>query len=300
MRISFQVLVAVLPETQMQYFDVEGKMWKPLSSLAPAAEAQECYCAETVGSKLYVAGVVSCKHSIYCYDIERDVWENLPYSGAKLIQLCTLGDYMYAISVDLSQIPQRYSLTDSWWQRFARVSLTNGYFDISGATVFHAKLYVLYGKLIYKGGWCMQNAVLHCFDPVRNVWEEKASTCQPHFESNLVVVNSKLHVAGGKVDYNVSSKVVCGNPAPVEIYDEENNKWSVVDQKHIPPNNLGAVEIEGRVYFIINKFPVDSGIRIPPEEVYPVSLDRWENLRNISDKAALCYVPLKREGLKSE
>ena len=226
--------------------------------------------------------------------------ENFPHSAAKLIQLCTLIDYMYAISVDSSQIPQRYSFTDSWWQRFAKVSLTNGYFYISGATVFRAKLYVLYGKVIYEDGYCMQKAVLHCFDPVRNVWEEKASTCRPPFGSSLVVVNSKLHVAGGKVGYNVTSEVLRGNPAPVEIYDEENNKWSVVEQKHIPPNNLGAVEIEGRVYFIINKYPVDSGIRILPGEVYPVSLDRWENLRNVSYKAALCYVPLKREGLKSE
>ena len=44
------------------------------------------------------------------------------------------------------------------------------------------------------------------------------------------------------------------------------NSWSVVEQKHIPANNLGAVEIEGRVYFIINKFPVDSGIRNQPED----------------------------------
>ena len=50
MTFSFQVLVAVLPETQMQYFDVEAKMWTPLPSLAPAAEAQECYCAVTVGT----------------------------------------------------------------------------------------------------------------------------------------------------------------------------------------------------------------------------------------------------------
>ena len=189
--------MAVLPETQMQYFDVEAKMWKPLSSLAPAAEAQEGYCAVTVGSKLYVAGFGSGKHSIYCYDIERDVWENVLLSGAKLIQLCSLGDYVYAISVDWRQIPQRYSFTDSWWQHFAKVSLTNGNFYNSGATVFHAKLYVLYGKVIYTAGWCMQNAVFHCFDPVRNVWEEKASTCQPQFGSSLFVVNDRLYVVGG-------------------------------------------------------------------------------------------------------
>ena len=41
-------------------------------------------------------------------------------------------------------------------------------------------------------------------------------------------------------------------------------------QKHIPQNNLDAFEIERRVYFLINNFPIDSGIRIPPEENYPV------------------------------
>ena len=117
--------------------------------------------------------------------------------------------------------------------------------------------------------------------------------------ASLFVVNGRIYVEGG-YDCIFDGKRLCGKTASVEVYDEENNKWSVVEQKHIPSNNLGAVEIEGRVYFIINKFPVDSGIRIPPGEVYPVSLDRWGNLRNVSYKAALCYVPLKREGLKSE
>ena len=107
-------------------------------------------------------------------------------------------------------------------------------------------------------------------------------------------MNGKLYVAGGKV-YPNSDGSVYGNPAPVELYDEENNKWSVVDQKHIPENNLGAVEVDGRVYFIINKFPIDSGIRIPPGEVYPVSLHKWEKLGNISATAALCYAPIKKE-----
>ena len=86
----------------------------------------------------------------------------------------------------------------------------------------------------------------------------------------------------------------------VEVYDEKNNTWSVVDQPHIPPNNLGAIEVEGSVYFIINSFPVDSGIRIPPGEVYPVSLDEWENLGKVAKNAVLCRMPVKREDLTSE
>jgi len=284
----------------MQYFDVEAKIWKPLASLAPATELTSCHCTETVGSKLYVAGVVSCKHSIYCYDIERDVWEKLPRSGGVINNLCIVGDYMYAINSDCNQ---RYSFVERQWQSFAKVNTKIRY--NSGATGSHSKVYLLNGskhQVFQPEGlsfhWSVQNAVLHCFDPVRNVWEKKASTCQPHFGSSLFVVNSRLYVAGGKVDYTDGKP--CGNPAPVEVYDEENNKWSVVKQKHIPQNNLGAVEIEGRVYFIINKFPVDSGIRIPPGEVYPVSLDTWANLRSISDKAALSYVAVKRESLKAE
>ena len=162
-------------------------------------------------------------------------------------------------------------------------------------------MFVLYGKGFYNDSnrWGVQNAVLLCFDPAKNMWEEKASTCHPHFGSSLFVVNGKLYVAGGKVHVN-SEGSLYGDPAPVEVYDEENNKWSVVDQKHIPENNLGAVEVDGRVYFIINKFPIDSGIRIPPGEVYPVSLHKWEKLSQISSMSGtLCYAPLKTESLNT-
>ena len=86
--------------------------------------------------------------------------------------------------------------------------------------------------------------------------------------------------------------------APVEVYDEGTNTCSIVHQKHIPPNDLGAVEIEGRVYFIIKKFPVDSGIRIPPEEMYQVDLSGWGDLANVKREAVLCYLPVKSENLK--
>jgi len=92
----------------------------------------------------------------------------------------------------------------------------------------------------------------------------------------------------------------CGGPGSVEVYDEKNNTWSVVDQPHIPPNNLGAVEVEGSVYFIINNFPVDSGIRIPLGKVYPVSLDEWENLGKMAKNAVLCHMPVNRKNLTSE
>jgi len=142
-------------------------------------------------------------------------------------------------------------------------------------------------------------SVLHRFDPKLNEWKQLSSTCHSHCNSGLFVVDNRLYVAESCTRSSQYGLVPPG-PAPVEVYDEKNDTWSVVEQKHIPLNNLGAVEIEGRVYFIINKFPVDSGIRIPPEEIYHVHLDEWENVTTVSNKAILCYLPVKRESLKTE
>ena len=289
----------------MQYFDNEAKAWKPLASTMPLIEATRCHCAASAGNNLYVAGFEwGVGHYIYRYNTEGNVWEKHPHFRGKINNLCVIEDMVYAISSNCNQVPQRYSFATCQWQQFAKVSVNSNRgnrFYCSGATALHSKMYVLYGSVTMDlgGNWCMQNAGLHCFDPARNEWEVKATTCKPHFGSSLLVVNSQLYVAGGNVyiDENGSES---GNPALVEGYDEENNTWYVVEQKHIPPNNLGAVEIGGRVYFIINKFPVDSGIRIPPGELYPVHLGGWENLAKTGTDTVLCYLPVKRESLKTE
>ena len=298
--VLLQVLVAVLPRTHMMYFDTEEKQWKQLSSLAPATDVLTCDCAETVGRQLFVAGIIEgVGYSTYCYDIETNKWQRhedaLPCG--QISSLCTVGDYMYAVPSDYSMIPQRYSFPKRRWQSFAKCSLhyLSSYYPKNSATVLHSKLYVLSG--LYPISGCCY-APLHCFDPVTNLWTEKASSCNPHIGSTLFLVNGRLYVAGGYQSH--LSGQPCGNPAPVEVYDEENNKWSVVEQKHIPQNNLGAVEIQGRVYFIINNFPIDSGIRIPPEEVYPVYLGEWKNLGNVANNAALCYVRLKRDSVQAD
>ena len=302
--LSLQVLVAVLPQSHMMYFDVEEKQWQQLSSLAPVTDILNCYYAETDGRQLFVAGnIEGVGYSTYCYDIETNKWqrheEALPCG--QISSLCTVGDYMYAVPSDYSKIPQRYSFAKRQWQSFAKFPLSYHYswYHNNSATVLHSKLYVLSGLTEPTVTKCYYKARLHCFDPVTNLWKQKASTCNPHFGSTLFLVNGRLYVAKGYQSFNGTAGP-SGNPAPVEVYDEENNKWSVVDQKHIPENNLGAVEIDGRVYFIINNFPIDSGIRIPPEEVYPVYLGDWKNLGNVANNAVLCYLPLKRVSVKAD
>lgn len=277
--------------------------------------AESCVCAELVGNSLYVAITdANCRH-VCCYNVDKNLWDKLPpLLSGPISNLCTMGDYLYAISSDYKQVQQRYSFTKRHWQSIARIELETYRPDnfsldrcsYNGAVVVNSKLYVVYQcryiKLQYWHGHCVHGPdtlttrrfVVYCFDEEQNRWQRKASLgpvgC--HFGSCIFVANNRLMVAGGHCSVD-SNGVPVGDPAIVAVYDEQKEEWSPVEQKHIPQNNLGAVEIEGRVYFIINKVPVDSGIRIPPGEVFPVCLGEWENIGTVGEDAALCYLPLK-------
>ena len=286
-----------------QYFDVDTKLWKPLASVAQLGEITDvCYSAELIGNNLYLVTKVQqqqgCfKYVVYRYHILNNTWEKLPKlnireDSAPKICACSVSEYLYVITQ--SNPPQRYDLSNNVWQAGEKLNFPQhkGNFQSVAATVMNCKIYVIHG--------CRDRAdfdipaVLHCFDPEKNEWERKASTCHPHFGASIFVVNNRLCVAGG----SNSSRYFSGWCPPVELYDKRKDTWSVVEQKRIPPNNLGAFEIERRVYFLINNFPIDSGIRIPPEEKYTVHLGKWENLAKVSGNAVLCYLPVKKENLR--
>ena len=287
-----------------QYFDVDTKLWKPLASVAQLGEITDvCYSAELIGNNLYVVTEVQQQqwcfnYVVYRYHILNNTWEKLPqlYIGVyrdelrcpPKICLCSVSEYLYVFSQ--SNSPQRYDLSNNVWQAGEKLNFPQheGILQFVAATVMNCKIYVIHGCKDHKK--VSKPAVFHCFDPEKNEWERKASTCHPHFGSSIFVVNNRLCVAGGFNSRGVSS---------VELYDKRKDTWSVVEQKRIPPNNLGAFEIERRVYFLINNFPIDSGIRIPPEENFPVHLgDEWGNLAEVSQNAVLCYLPVKKENIR--
>ena len=295
-----------------QYFDVDTKLWKPLASVAQLGEITDvCYSAELIGNNLYVVTEVQqqqgCfKYVVYRYHILNNTWEKLPKlkireDSPPKICACSVSEYLYVITQ--SNPPQRYDLSNNVWQAGEKLNFPQheGIFHSVAATVMNCKIYVIHG--------CKDRekvdkpAVVHCFDPEKNEWERKASTCHPHFGSSIFVVNNSLCVAGGSnssmgFPFMSYLAVELGGRPSVELYDKREDTWSVVEQKRIPHNNLGAFEIERRVYFLIKNFPIDSGIRIPPEEKYPVHLGEWENLAKVSENAVLCYLPVKKENLR--
>ena len=279
------------------------------------SEANAYFCAEYVGNYMYIAAKRGNDFVNYRYHTVNKTWETLPSFAGLADQIscfCSVGEHLYAIYE--SQIPYRYHIATNQWQCVARPSVQSNQsqstFCNIAAAAYNSRVYVLYGRRTRRTEqglrryvdtyWESQVADVFYFDPKRNVWKQIACTSTMHFGSSLLVVNDKLCVAGGKCSINSCNGEPCGGAGSVEVYDETNNTWSVVDQPHIPPNNLGAIEVEGSVYFIINNFPVDSGIRIPPGEVYPVSLDEWENLKKVAKNAVLCRLPVKRENLTSE
>ena len=319
---EFSTFLDPLPEVAFaQYFDVDTKLWKPLASVAQLDETTDVFCsAELIGSYLFVVtGAVQVSQKIdrdyvvYRYHILNNKWEKLPelkiresydlresyylWDTRSKICVCSVSGYLYVITQ--SNPPQRYSLSTGVLQAGEELNFVKNVqrdkerFESVAATVMNCKIYVIHGYQAVDGHtWVNKPVVVHCFDPEKNEWERKASTCHPHSKSSIFVVNNRLCVAGASHRNRTGAQVV-------ELYDKRNDTWSVVEQKHIPKNNLGAFEIERRVYFLINNFPIDSGIRIPPEEKYPVHLgDEWENLAKVSGEAVLCYLPVKKENLR--
>ena len=327
--VLLQVLVAIFPgqstrqkredfvASEMQYFHAETGSWKPFPSMARLVDATKCICAEVVGNYLYVATEESGSHIMYRYDTVRNVWEKLPPFQNNYFSvgcMSSVNEDIYVISNP--GLLQRYSLAQNDWRsgsKLPRLNNTDGQKELLvnvTAVSMRSKIYVLHG--CYKEGrdnygrrlFDPKPAVVHCFDPLSNVWRKKASTCHPHFNSSLFVDKNNLYVAGGSAtisEYSRERMRASGGDAPVEVYDEGINSWRVVEQNRIPSNTLGAVELwGGEVYFIINKFPIDSGIRIPPNEVYKISLREWENsLERIDRTAVLCYLSVNREMLST-
>ena len=176
---SFQVLVAILPQTQMKYFDDEAKSWKPLPSMAQLTEATECYCAEYVGNYLYVAAKKANDFVNYRYNTVSNSWETLDpvvshaFPKSHINSLCSVDNYVYAI------------ISASTCEAFRDKELI----DVTAA-VWKSRIYVLHGvkaakkrttkgiEVVFASGNTSPVSVaeLRCFKPKTNEWIEQSST----------------------------------------------------------------------------------------------------------------------------
>ena len=190
--------------------------------MARLVHATKCICAEVVGNYLYVAVTEERSHIMYRYHTVGNVWERLPryqcdyfYVGC----MSSVNEYIYVFSN--YGLLQRYSLAQNDWQYGSNLPFLNKT-DNDQAKLVHcdvtavrmrSKIYVLHGcykeektnhrVTKHRGSRKVdpKPAVVHCFDPLKNVWKKKASTINPHFNSSLFVDNNKLYVAGAWIGY---------------------------------------------------------------------------------------------------
>lgn len=85
-----------------------------------------CIRDRSVGS-LFVCGTDSDRDCIYCYDIEKNLWQRQPHNLGTVERLCALNDFMYALK-HCNQLPQRFSFSKRQWQIFAKVGILSDYF----------------------------------------------------------------------------------------------------------------------------------------------------------------------------
>ena len=312
------MLLAIYSTEDIRYFDVQSKEWRKLPLVQPPTKGAGIYCAEPIGNYLYVA---DSNTDFSCYDMVKESWSTPNMESWRTLQrsgapsplyrgsLCHVEDHLYVICKCSKSY--RYSLADDDWQPLKSsevvFQLGQNTFCYKAAAVYKSFIYVLYVQRVEgdQGSSDISrqyNSQLYRFDPKKNEWNPKALTQKPHFGSSLLVVNNKLYVVGGKCSFTASHNCEPdGSSAAIEVYDDEKDAWSVVQQRPVlPKDDLGAVEIDGRVYFIINSFPVDSGITIPQEQAYQLKLGQWKNLLNISKNAVLCYMPVKNSLLENK
>ena len=229
--------------------------------MARLVHASKCICAEAVGNYLYVAVIEEGTHA---------------------------------------QIMYRYHMVRNVWEKLPRFQ-TN-FVRVGCMSSVNEYIYVI-----------SDSGVPQRYSLAQNDWQCGSKLLNDDQEilvyMTAVSMGSKIYVLNGCYKEEMGSGRsessgriwVEGGPAPVEVYNEESNLWYVVEQNRIPSNILGAVELlGGKVCFIINKFPIDSGIRIPPNEVYKISLREWENsMEKINRTAVLCYMSVKKEMLST-
>ena len=276
-------------------YDILCDSWSTLPPI-PGSSRIEISSLCHIEDHLYVIYKSSAP---YRYNIATNHWESVAsLSGVSNLSQITFSKI--AVSMYKLWLYVLYGQEQFWYTGKESNLIVNPFFcSHVAAAVYKSCVYALYAQgEVRDRHFCEpHNSVLCCFDPKKNVWQKKASTKTPHFGSSLLVVNNNLYVAGGNCSFSKPNFEPYGSSAAIEVYNDQENAWSVVQQTHIPPNNLGAVEIDGRVYFIINSFPVDSGITIRPGEVYPATLDEWKKLGNVKQYAVLGYVPLNTENL---
>ena len=263
-------MISFKEKAKLRFYSTTERKWQEFGEIVPINV--KCRAVVSNGNYIYVGNM----NTVHRYNIDSDTWDKLPTMRNDKwgrYQLLVLGDYLYAMSAE----PERYSFREKAWQPIAAVSST----DLTAA--------ILGGK-IYAVASCRKitPSLLYFFDLSKNQWIRKLPTLSARPCGTVFVCNNKLILTGGKV-HNGSCFTDINT---VEVYDEASDSWSEVEQTHIAQKDTSfAFEAEGVIFFKLNNFAFDSGIRVSPEDPYVVNLDKWKTLAAFEKGSLITYAP---------
>ena len=263
------MLIAVEQNAPLKFYDTTKQLWQDCGQNIPVNEV--CRAVVCSGSYIFVGGM----KTVYQYNIDSKTWHPLPSMGNTKngrYQLLVLGDYLYAIGPQ----PERYSFREKSWQPIADIVPNENALDNSCAAA------VIDGNIFTVGSRKPnENALVHCYDPSRNQWEQKASSLKNRINGCAFVCNGKLRITGGKTKKE-EGWLYWLPLETTESYCKETDSWSLTEPKCTAPGDLSfAFEVDDKIFFRLNNFVFDSGIRVSPDQAYPVKFDKWS--LNVAD-----------------
>jgi N-acetylneuraminic acid mutarotase len=142
--------------------------------------------------------------------------------------------------------------------------------------VLDNQIYVIGGGLTREEG----SAAVERYDPETDTWDVTiAGLPVPHFAPASAVVNGKIYVMGGKVNYYSTEDY-----ATLYEYDPVLNTWTEKTSMPTARSHLTACTVDGRIYVIGGR--VDDHVSVKTVERYDPVADSWTTLPDMHQARA--------------
>ncbi|XP_068747678.1 kelch-like protein 3 [Montipora capricornis] len=184
-----------------------------------------CACQQS----MYIIGGDSCRkfHTVL------NVWQELPLPKYQHYWpvVCSLIDKVYVIGGCDKNYQQaihhveRLDTVNKTWETLSPLPTARWG---AGGTVMNGKIYVAGG---YDTGKDCPLDTVEVYNPESDTWPSVASLVHPRQHLGTAVVNGVIYVAGGSNEYSV------------EWYNEEGDKWNVLEQVYVNRHHFACLAL---------------------------------------------------------
>ena len=206
------------------------------ASMAQLTEATECFCAEYVGNYLYVGAKKEVGYPNYRYDTVSNSWETLPqilshddFCHRRIDSLCSVDDFLYAMSGESTCVPFRYCPSKNNWQGGANLSFvekqlnnSNNRLTTTAATVCKSHIYVVHSVKTAEERKVQSNS-----GGQQLVQPPRAGTFSRSTTSAAGSTLAVLH-GGQAVSANLTSQVWVDKSVLLHCFDPKANTWKKI------------------------------------------------------------------------